>query len=736
MQPSRQVVRVAVPVPVRQVFDYLVRADDVAPDPGVRVRVPFARRSLIGVVTGVARHSDVAPRQLKFIDEVLDSAPVLPESMLKLLEWASDYYHHPIGEVIHTALPAPLRTRDTADERRIYIWKLTAAGAVADAKAQALKRALVQQRVLRALQAAPAGLDARALAAISARWRPAVEALVERGWASASEREPADIADVPGATPPPLSEAQARAVTTVLGARGFAPFLLYGVTGSGKTEVYLRVIEKILERGDQVLVLVPEIALTPQLVTRFRDRFHLSIAVLHSDLTDQERAKAWLAASAGKVQIVIGTRSAVFTPLPRLGVIVVDEEHDASYKQQEGFRYSARDVAVMRAHRENVPLILGSATPSLESLNRARTGNYTALVLPARAGGASMPSVELLDMRRLVRDEGISHPLRTAISETLQRKEQVLLFLNRRGYAPIWMCFACGWVAPCRRCDARLTFHRTSTRLRCHHCGSEQEPPQICPDCGAAGLHALGEGTERVEAALTRLFPRATVVRVDRDSTRAKGSLQHKLEQAQRGDAHILVGTQMLSKGHDFPNVTLVGVLNADQGLYGSDFRAPERLVQQIIQVSGRAGRAAKAGQVLIQTYHPSHPVFAALQQHSYNAFADYALAERRQTSYPPFSHLALLRAESTKATAALEFLRGVRAEGSRRARGTEVQVMEPVPSPMERRAGRYRAQLLIQSPERGPLHAVVAAMLDTLAARKVGRSVRWSIDVDPIDLY
>lgn len=734
MRTSTQVARVAIPVPVRRLFDYLLPAGVKVPGPGSRVRVPFGRRSLIGVVAALAHHSDVGLRRLKAIDQVLDEEPLLPESALKLLQWASDYYHHPIGEVIHAALPVQLRTHDRAEDRRTYVWRLTPLGA--DAKAADLKRAPAQQRLLRALQATPRGLDARALAAISTRWRPAVNALIERGWASLGERQDVDTTDVPSAIPPPLSLAQAQAVTAVLAARGFAPFVLYGVTGSGKTEVYLRVIQKILERGDQVLVLVPEIALTPQLVARFRDRFRLPIAVLHSDLTEQERASAWLMARGGKVQIAIGTRSAVFTPLPRLGAIVVDEEHDGSYKQQEGFRYSARDIAVMRAHREAVPLILGSATPSLETLNRVQRGNYVQLVLPARAGGASMPRIELLDMRRLVRDEGISHPLRTAISETLQRREQVLLFLNRRGYAPIWMCFACGWVAPCRRCDARLTFHRTSARLRCHHCASEQEPPQICPDCGAAGLHALGEGTERVEGALTRLFPGARVVRIDRDSTRARGSLQEKLEQARRGDADILIGTQMLSKGHDFPNVTLVGVLNADQGLYGSDFRAAERLVQQIVQVSGRAGRGTKAGRVLIQTYHPSHPVFEALQQEGYSAFAAYALAERQQTGYPPYSHIALLRAESTKATAALDFLRIVRAEGIRCARGTDVVVMEPVPSPMERRAGRYRAQLLIQSAQRAALHAVLHCVLDRLTKQKAGRRVRWSLDVDPIDLY
>lgn len=732
--PVATILQVAVPVPIRTLFDYLLPDAQPPPQPGARVRVPFGRRRMIGIVTGVARETRITGKRLRPIDRVLDVEPLLPEPLLKLLEWAADYYHHPIGDVLAAALPVLLRTRDAVVDIRVRRWALTAEGV--QANLDELQRAAVQQRVLKVLRSEPAGLDARALAVLSRNWRSAVDALVERGWVTVHDRDSLQPADTEPVNTPSLSPAQSAAVQEIVGASGFSPFLLYGVTGSGKTEVYLRVIERVLSSGRQVLVLVPEIGLTPQLLTRFRERLREPLVVLHSDLTDQERANAWLLARAGKARIVVGTRSAVFTPLPHLGLIIVDEEHDASYKQQEGFRYSARDVAVMRASREAIPIVLGSATPSLESLNRARSGGYTIIVLPDRAGGAVAPSMELLDMRRLAREEGLSHPLRAAMTETLGRGEQVLLFLNRRGFAPIWMCFACGWVAPCLRCDARLTFHRSSARLCCHHCGADEALPEICPQCGAAGLHALGEGTERVESALKEMFPSARVVRIDRDSTRAKGSLVEKLERVRRGDADILIGTQMLSKGHDFPNVTLVGVLNADQGLYGSDFRAAERLVQQIVQVSGRAGRAAKAGRVLIQTYHPNHPVLTALQVQGYDEFADYALTERREAGYPPFSHLALWRAESPQREAALAFLRTARAIARRCAEGSGVQVMEPVPSPMERRAGRYRAQLLIQSAQRAPLHTVLTCCLKRIGEQKAARRVRWSLDVDPVDLY
>ena len=733
MVASPRIIGVAVPAPLRQSFDYLVPDNQAVPAPGTRVRVPFgARRTVVGVTLALGE-ATVPAHRLKPIAEVLDEQPLIPASLLELLCWAADYYHYPIGEVIAGALPTRLRRGEQATEG-VGVWALTADGAAADDAS--FKRAAVQQRIWGALKTSPVGLDARALTALSPRWRHALDALSAKGWVTTRARDCLQTHAHDPTTPPTLTSAQATAVDALIAARGFRPFLLHGVTGSGKTEVYLRVIDEALGRGEQALVLVPEISLTPQLAARFRARFPVPVAVLHSDLNDQERACAWSMARAGKAPIVLGTRSAVFTPLPRLGVIVVDEEHDTSYKQQEGFRYSARDVAMMRARREQVPIVLGSATPSLETLQRVRAGAYECLTLPDRAGGAAMPTIALLDLRRLALEDGLSHPLRSAVAETIGRGEQALLFLNRRGFSPVWMCYGCGWVAPCRRCDARLTFHRASSRLRCHHCGAEHVLPEVCPTCQGTELRALGEGTERVETSLKRFFPSARVVRIDRDSTSAKGSLEAALERVRTGDADILIGTQMLSKGHDFPNVTLVGVLNADQGLYGSDFRAAERLVQQILQVSGRAGRAAKAGRVLIQTYHPDHPVFAALLQQRYEDFADYALAERRDSGFPPFNHLALLRAESPAAGAALAFLRKARGIAGACAPAPEVQFMDPVASPMERRAGRYRAQLLVQSSKRAPLHGLLAAWVQRLSQLKESKRVRWSLDVDPVDLY
>lgn len=734
MGTSVRICQVAIPTPLARLFDYRIPANSVIPAVGARVRVPFGRRAnVVGVVMGHAGTSEIPEARLRPISQVLDVEPLFPPAVLDLLTWASGYYHHALGEVLHTALPVRLRQGHAAEIAGQIIWALTAEGAAIDIES---KRAPVQRRLLAALRSAPGGLNGEALAQHTPRWAAAIKSLQAKGWAAATRR---DCPEPPGnrqlRPAHALNAAQQAVFQAIDGASGFQAFLLHGVTGSGKTEVYLQAVARVIDAGRAALVLVPEIGLTPQLVARFHERFALPLAVLHSGLNDVERAGAWLMARAGKARIVLGTRSAVFTPLPRLGLIVVDEEHDASYKQQDGFRYSARDVAIMRAHRDDVPIVLGSATPSLESIHHARTGMYRGLELVERAGSARLPEVQLLDMRRLTAEDGVSQPLRVALAQCLERGEQSLLFLNRRGFSPVWMCHDCGWVAPCVRCDARLTFHRSSARLRCHHCGAESKLPLACPTCQGTRLHPLGEGTERVEAALGRLYPGARVVRIDRDTTRRKGALEESFKRVHAGEADILVGTQMLSKGHDFPGVTLVGVLNADQGLYSADFRAGERLFQQIVQVSGRAGRAERPGRVLIQTYHPDHPLFAALVQQDYQRFADYALAERREADYPPFQYLALLRAESTSPTTALAFLHTAR-RLAQAARPDEVTVLEPVASPMERRAGRYRAQLLVQSPKRGPLHTFLDRWLPRLSQAKQGRKVRWSLDVDPLDLY
>lgn len=725
--------RVAVPAPLHRVFDYLAAEDSPLALPGTRVRVPFGQREMIGVITDSATQSDVARGRLKRISAVLDTQPLLSPSLLKLLSWAASYYHHPIGEVLQAAMPVLLRQGRPATATGERVWHATSQP-VGDYAAR-LKRAPVQQRVLEALQRTP-GLRERDLADISSRWRAALKALSAGGFVASQDTDCLASYAGPFDTPPVLSDAQRTAVDAVQATGAFRCFLLHGVTGSGKTEVYLHIIQRVLAQGRQVLVLVPEIGLTPQLLARFRRRFAVPIAVLHSGLTEQERLCGWVSAQSGRAAITIGTRSAVFSSFANLGLIVVDEEHDVSFKQQDGFRYHARDIAVMRAARDGIPIVLGSATPSLESLRQARDGAYTVLSLPDRAGGAGMPEVRLLDMRRLKPDQGLSPPLREAIAARLARSEQILLFLNRRGFAPVWMCHGCGWMAPCARCDARLTLHKRSGKLCCHHCGAEQTLIEKCRECGSDELHPLGEGTERVEAALTKYFPSARIERIDRDSTRRKGALEEKLERVNTGEADILIGTQMLTKGHDFPNVTLVGVLNADQGLYSADFRAGERLFQQILQVSGRAGRADKPGEVVVQTWHPQHPIFNALARHDYNGFADYALAERRETRYPPYYFLALLRAEATRPGMAMAFLSEAHAAARRFDGGAKLDISEPVPASMERRGGRYRAQLLVQAAERKTLHVFLDEWLDNLLQSKQGKRVRWSLDVDPVDLF
>jgi primosomal protein N' (replication factor Y) len=533
-----------------------------------------------------------------------------------------------------------------------------------------------------------------------------------------------------------LSPEQHHAVDTVrqVGDR-YACFLLEGVTGSGKTEVYLQLIAPLVAAGRQTLVLVPEIGLTPQLVERFRTRLGLEICVLHSGLSETQRLQAWRRAAGGQARLILGTRSAIFTPLRHPGLIIVDEEHDGSFKQQDGLRYSARDLAVWRGHTLNVPVVLGSATPSLESLYNVEQGRYRHLTLPQRAGNAQPPQVRLLDLRGRTMYGLLSDALVDAIGRHLRDGGQILVFLNRRGYAPVLLCHACGWVAECRRCDARMTVHRGHGQLRCHHCGSQRPVEHYCPACGSSELLGIGEGTERVEQALKEQFPDQRVLRIDRDTTRRKGALEQALEAAQSGEARILLGTQMLAKGHHFPGITLVAILDADQGLFSTDFRASERMAQLIIQVAGRAGRADRRGEVLVQTHHPDHPLLLQLVEKGYPAFAVTALEERRETLLPPYASMALLRAEAADPQHPRAFLEQARALAGTLREDT-VQLWGPVSAPMERRAGRYRAQLLLQTAQRGALQRLLGLWVPQLDGLKTARRVRWSIDVDPVDTY
>lgn len=728
--------RVAVPSPLHRLFDYLpppgVAADALAP--GVRVRVPFARRRLVGLLVETRHETEVASAQLKRAEAILDTAPLIPESLLDLARRAAEYYHAPPGEVYTALLPVLLRQGRAPDIPAPEGLRLTPEGARVDTAT--LGRAPRQKAVLEALTAEPGGLTRPALAArVAAGWEGAVRTLLARGWIERVRLACPAPRLGGGASPPPLNAAQQAAIAAIVEARGaFRAFLLEGVTGSGKTEVYLEAIAAVLRQGGQALVLVPEIGLTPQLIARFEARLGLPVAAYHSGMSEHARLATWHAARQGEARVVLGTRSAVFVPLATPGLVIVDEEHDPSYKQQEGFRYSARDLAVMRAQREGVPVVLGSATPSFESLHNAAQRRYTRLHLPERAGAARPPRLALLDVRGQPLADGLSPLLLARMREHLANDGQVLLFLNRRGYAPTVLCHDCGWLAQCQRCDARLVWHQARARLICHHCGAEQARPAACPQCGGE-LRLLGRGTERLEERLRREFADIGLVRIDRDTTRRRGELTRLLAAAHARRARILLGTQMLAKGHDLPDVTLVGIVEADHGLFGADFRAAERLAQLIVQVAGRAGRAARPGEVLIQTHHPQHPLLVKLVTEGYGGFARAALAERQAAELPPYAHLALLRAEATSRAAADAFLGEARAQAEALAvRG--VEIMGPVPAPMERRAGVYRAQLLLRAAARARLQALLGAWVPSLAALPAARRARWAVDVDPIELY
>jgi primosomal protein N' (replication factor Y) len=723
---------IAVPSPLHRSFDYLppLATDVTSLPPGVRVRVPFGARTIIGILLEITTHSNIDRKRLKRAFAILDSSPVLPADVLAMARWASAYYQYPIGETLSAALPAALRHGEPRADQEETVWRLTRAGTAIDPAT--LKRAPRQAAVMQRLQTRPQGMRRAQLEASS----DVVRSLHDKGWIEACALTAYESAAPPGEVTHVLNAAQQSAVDTVQAALGtFAAFLLDGVTGSGKTEVYLRIIAAVIAQRRQALILVPEIGLTPQLVERFRRRFEAPLAVLHSALSDRERLTGWRRAASGEALIVIGTRSAIFTPLARPGVLVVDEEHDASLKQQDGLRYSARDLAVWRARRLAVPVILGSATPSLESLYNVTRARYRHLLLPERTGAAGLPSYEILDLRRQPLDHGLSRGLLARIRAHLDEDGQVLLFLNRRGYAPTLICHDCGWIAGCLRCDARMTVHQAERQLRCHHCGSQRPVDTHCPACGGADLRPLGQGTERVEQALAAHFPAVERLRIDRDTTRCKGQLARLLQQARAGHGRILLGTQMLAKGHHFPDVTLVGILNADQGLFGTDFRASERMAQLIIQVAGRAGRRERRGHVVIQTHHPDHPLLQTLVRQGYAAFARAALAEREAARLPPASHIALLRAEAMEASLPSAFLERARQQIDELG-AAEVEVWGPVPAAMERRAGRYRAQLLLQSAKRSGLQRLLGNLVRWLEQAKAARRVRWSVDVDPADMF
>jgi len=688
------------------------------------------------MVLGHAASSTLPTDKLRRCSTALDEEALLTDAELRLIRFTADYYHHPIGEVVAAALPAILRQGKPLHPV-VEMVGATDPGMAADIESLA-KRAPKQAELLETLiDAGGNGFEADHLTEVLPNWRRVAKALFEKGLISRFDMRSAEFDETlaPPAQPgPTLNEDQQAAIDALRSSDTFGAWLIEGVTGSGKTEVYLQRMQDIIDRGQQVLVLVPEIGLTPQLVSRLRERLGIEPALLHSALSDTERLAAWRAARSGAARLVVGTRSAIFTPLRNPGLIVVDEEHDHSFKQQEGLRYSARDLAIVRAKHLDIPVVLGTATPTLEMLHHCRSGNYERLRLPRRAGGAKPPSVRLIDTTLAPATDGLSDPLAEAIKRHLEAGGQVLIFLNRRGFAPTLICSSCGHVAGCDRCDSRLTVHARSRQLRCHHCGHVRPLDATCSECGES-VKPLGEGTERLEEALRGHFPGRTVTRVDSDSTQRKGAMHEALDQAREGAADILVGTQMLSKGHHFPKLSLVGIVNADQGLFGTDFRSAERMAQSIIQVAGRAGRASRPGEVLIQTAFSEHAFWPTLIEGGYERVAEEALAEREVTRWPPFTRLALLRSAAHKHDDALGFLEIARQHLEDHC-GDTLRVLGPVDAPMARKAGRYRAQLLLQSSDRPMLHSVLRNLRPALEQDPAARKVRWSIDVDPIELF
>lgn len=738
--PRPSILRLALPSPLRRLFDYLPPRglDPGRLQPGVRLRVPFGRREIVGVLVELADSSEVPEDKLRPALAVLDREPPMPAHLLELCRWTAQYYQHSLGDTLSWALPNLLRQGEPAEARVQRFWLAVPGARLDDPR---LARAPRQRQALQTLQQHPHGVLHELLGQLDIN-KDSLDLLVEKGLATLESRRHVPAEHHGGwlaqAELPLNAEQRAACEAVRAGFGAFHSYLLAGVTGSGKTEVYLQLIHQVLEAGKQALVLIPEINLGPQTLSRFERRFNARIVLLHSALTDRERLDAWLAARDGEADIVIGTRSALFTPLKNPGLIIIDEEHDASYKQQEGLRYHARDLALVRARLEKVPILLGSATPSLESLHNAASGRYGLLRLTQRAGGAQAPKFQRLDVKSLPLDAGLSMPLQRAIGETLGAGQQVLVYLNRRGFAPTLLCHDCGWISQCPRCDARMTLHQGSGELRCHHCDHRERPPRQCPKCGQLDLRPVGAGTERAEERLRILFPDYPVLRIDRDSTSRKHAMRDLFATINKGEPCILVGTQMLAKGHHFPRVTLVAILDADGGLFSADFRASERMAQQIVQVAGRAGRAEEPGRVLIQTHLADHPLLVQLTEQGYFAFADQALAERRAAGLPPFCHLALLRAEAHKPGQAEGFLDEACAEAERLQAqlGSDVELLGPVPAPMERRAGRFRAQLLLMSSARVPLHRLLSCWLPILESMPGGRQVRWSLDVDPIDLF
>jgi primosomal protein N' (replication factor Y) len=716
--------QIALPVPLPGCFDYALHGT-VIPPRGSRVKVPFGRRTLIGLVHG---HAPSDYPKLKAVLAVIDEEPVLTDELYQLCERAARYYHHPLGEVLNYALPTLLRQGGDAQASLEKRWQISERGQ--HVNDDQVSRAPRQRDALRILREHPQGLSSAMLAALDVS-ASALNSLRDKGWANQIQVDtrPEAPRETLAQAPLAANAEQRGAIQAIQKARGFAPFLLDGITGSGKTEVYLQAMAPLLAAGKQVMVLVPEIGLTPQTVQRFKQRFAVPVVTLHSGLSDRERLDNWLAAREGHARIIIGTRSAIFTPMLNPALIIVDEAHDSSLKQQDGFRYHARDLATWRAQQLEIPVVLGSATPALETLHLARQDRFQWLKLSQRATDQNRPPIEIVDARLAAPGNPLLPLSLQALKQCVEAGNQGLVFINRRGYAPMILCHDCGWQAECKRCDSFLTWHRNDRALRCHHCGYQQRVPSRCPDCGSSAIQEAGSGTEKLTELLEQSLP-VPVLRIDRDATRRKGALDAHLAQIQKGEPAVMVGTQMLAKGHHFPKLTLVVILDMDSGFLSADFRGPEQAAQLLLQVAGRSGREGK-GRVILQSRHPDHHLLQLAASGDYPQLATTLLEERQMAGLPPHGHLALFRCEAMAMGTAMNFLQQL----STTAVPQDVHVLGPIPAPMEKRAGRFRTQLLLQCAQRAPLHQALNVLLEQARKLPEGRQCRWHVDVDPIDM-
>lgn len=743
--PAPLFLHLALNSPLRSLFDYKVPALSTF-HRGQRVEVMFGKQKTIGLIVHISNHSEIEPSRLKGITQDIDGEASISEALLDFVLWAANYYHHPIGEALFHALPKRLRENKPLAHKDFKVWKATQKGLLIDP--HSLGRAEKQIETIQILQAHPEGLGQKTCIGLGIT-NPSLKALETKGFIRFEDApkiskltKQNDLTEsskkLLRSIPLTLNEEQKHAVKTISTLQDDTAlcFLLHGVTGSGKTEVYLQSIQAILEQGKQALVLVPEIGLTPQTLHRFQDRFNCGIASMHSGMTENERYKSWHKAKSQEARIIIGTRSAIFAEIPKLGIIIVDEEHDLSYKQQEGFRYSARDLAVVRAQREKIPVILGSATPSFESLLNVEKSRYHLLELKQRATQAQQPKVQIIDIRGKELQGGVSQKTIQTIRQHLEQKQQVLVFLNRRGYSPALICSQCQWLATCPYCDARFTYHKAKNRLSCHHCNFQQAPLKNCPQCHEGEMHALGQGTEKVEEVLTMHFKKYPVIRIDKDSTEKKHDFQNHINQILSGEPCILVGTQMLTKGHHFPKVNLVCILDSDQGFFSSDFRALEKMGQTLIQITGRAGRESQHSEVLLQTELPDHPALQTLMQEGYGEFAKAALADRLALNYPPYGYLCLIRADAVHIEQSIQFLDALKNLMENSGQSTLPRILGPAPAPMQKRAGRHRAQLLLHSNTRPALHALIKYSIQHIPTLPSSKKVRWSLDIDPLEMF